>query len=341
MFLFPVQRRVIWVLHGSMVHCHKFFYHSGMQIEGPSSLAWWPAFNFLPISPAVFKNLTFSRRVYDSNCFFAMGSIFIYSSDPCSIAPFENCPNYSKNQYVSPKNCWSFSKPHKWFPGFPVADNSKRQRCSPSLPNTLWGSVFGPTNTSLRRSLGDPNTDPHKVWLEDFGRLGLGHRNGFLGRGYLFPEGCGHFPRFRIAPRWFVPAVAGHRMTTPLLKVTLPHLTAPPQKGPRLLKKKNRCHMDPFKKDFLGAVSVAKMIFPPKKILKFRLGIRIPIFFTQDSCSCSKKRKTPPKTPRKLRCISSAFRGHIFRCTDVRFQEVSPAKSPQLDVSGSLDQWLQ
>ena len=159
-----------------------------MQIEGPSSLAWWPAFNFLPISPAVFKNLTFSRRVYDSNCFFAMGSIFTYSSDPCSIVPFENCTNYSKNPYVSPKNCWSFSKPHKGFPGFPVADNSKRQRCSPSLPNTLWGSVFGPTNTSLRRSLGDPNTDPHKVfggfWKTRVGKI------------------------YRIAPRWFVPAVA-------------------------------------------------------------------------------------------------------------------------------------
>jgi len=117
---------------------------------------------------------------------------------------------------------------------------------------------------------------------------------------------------------------------TPLPKVTVRHLTAPQKTG----------LMDPFKKDFLGAVSVAKMIFKKKKaILKFRLGIRIPIFFTQDSCSCSKK-KTPPKTPRKLRCISSAFPGHIFRCTDVRFQEVSPAKSSQLDVSGSLDQWL-
>ena len=204
MFLFPVQRRVIWVLHGSMVHCHKFF---TIQVCKLKARAVWhddQLSTFFPYCRQCSRTWLFQEGFMIQTVFFAMGSIFIYSSDPCSIAPFENCPNYSKNQYVSPKNCWSFSKPHKWFPGFPVADNSKRQRCSPSLPNTLWGSVFGPTNTSLRRSLGDPNTDPHKVWLEDFGRLGLGHRNGFLGRGYLFPEGCGHFPRFRIAPRWFV-----------------------------------------------------------------------------------------------------------------------------------------
>ena len=32
-------------------------------------------------------------------------------------------------------------------------------------PNTLWGSVFG---SPKRRTSGGPNTDPHKVWLEDY-----------------------------------------------------------------------------------------------------------------------------------------------------------------------------
>ena len=36
---------------------------------------------------------------------------------------------------------------------------------NPSLPNTLWGSVFGPTNTSWEGLLGGSfHTDPHKVW---------------------------------------------------------------------------------------------------------------------------------------------------------------------------------
>ena len=38
----------------------------------------------------------------------------------------------------------------------------------PSLPNTLWGSVFGgPPNTSfLDAEIGSPTTDPHKVFGE-------------------------------------------------------------------------------------------------------------------------------------------------------------------------------
>ena len=44
----------------------------------------------------------------------------------------------------------------------------------PRHPNTQWGSVFEPPFTSPEvRLLRVPNTDPHQVWLEDFGRLGF------------------------------------------------------------------------------------------------------------------------------------------------------------------------
>ena len=62
----------------------------------------------------------------------------------------------------------------------------------PSLPNTLWGSVFGPTFTPPEvRPLGGPNTDPHKVWLGDFGRLGSWYRKylKFINSYFMIPNG--------------------------------------------------------------------------------------------------------------------------------------------------------
>ena len=42
---------------------------------------------------------------------------------------------------------------------------------NPSLPNTLWGSVFGPTNTSVLKAFRGSKCLLTR-YLEDFGRLG-------------------------------------------------------------------------------------------------------------------------------------------------------------------------
>ena len=43
----------------------------------------------------------------------------------------------------------------------------------PRHPNTWWGSVFEPPNISWGSAFrGSFHTDPHRVWLEDFGCLG-------------------------------------------------------------------------------------------------------------------------------------------------------------------------